>query len=402
MGIVHQLRQAKGTNTKLAILKKNSGNEDWLNVLKAMYDSSINYYVSAPKDNSFVDSVNVPAMLIGLRMLSERRVTGNKARDHALHLSRTYGEILRLILGGSLKAGVSVTTINKAYPNLIPTFDVMLAEKDLPVTYPCWGSIKYDGVRVVVRVKDSVATARTRAGKELPVVSLLAEMSLQTEGWYDGELVDGDGKQAGRSNITGSVNKILKGTATDIEDYTFCIFDKVSLEEWEMKKSFTDFYDRLENLFTDFHPHNHIYPVSTRVLNSPEEVSEYYKELRALGYEGAILRYPEDKYEWKRSPALIKLKAKIPCILKCVDVTEGKGKYEGMIGALVCEGNIDGKEVRVKLGTGLSDFDRELMPEDYIGKDIDAEYNDIVIAEGAEYYSLFLPVFKRIKGDYNI
>ena len=89
MGIVHQLRQAKGTNTKLAILKRHSSNEDWLNVLKAMYDSSINYYVSAPKDNSFVDSIDVPAMLIGLRMLSERRVTGNKARDHALHLSRT-------------------------------------------------------------------------------------------------------------------------------------------------------------------------------------------------------------------------------------------------------------------------------------------------------------------------
>ena len=402
INIVHELRLAKGSKAKLAILKKHEDNKEWKAILRAMYDSSINYYISAPKDLTFVDEVDVSNLLYDLSMLSSRTYTGNEARTFALNLSREYGEISRLILDGSLRAGVSVTTINKAYPRLIPTFDVMLAKKDVPINYPCLGSIKYDGVRVLVKVQDGDATIYTRAGKELAIESLRYSMLVQGDGWYDGELVAGDGKQVSRTSITGSVNKVLKGSLNDIKGYTFCIFDKISLQEWKAKRCITSFLERSENLMENFLPTNNTVLVAQKILKSQEEADIYYSHLRHAGYEGAILRHCKDPYEWRRTAALIKLKAQTAGILQCVGVLEGKGKYEGMVGALHCKGSINGKCIIVNIGTGLSDVDREQPPEYYLDKDIDIEYNDIVKAEGHEHYSLFLPVFKRVKGDYNV
>ncbi len=99
---------------------------------------------------------------------------------------------------------------------------------------------------------------------------------------------------------------------------------------------------------------------------------------------------------------MVKMKATEEMELTCVGTTEGTGKYEGMIGALVCQGSIGAKDINVKLGSGLTDHDREQPPEYYIGKDIDVLYNDIVKAEGSTRYSLFLPRFKRVVGDHNV
>ena len=165
------------------------------------------------------------AMLEDLELLSSRHYPGNAARNFALECSQTYGEIFRLILGGSLRAGVSVTTINSVYPGLIDTFKVMLAKDTDAIRYPILASTKYDGVRLIAFVKPlGDVVLKTRQGKVLHIESLEKQLSSQVAGVYDGELVEGNGKQAGRTGITGSVNKCLKGSATDIENYTFCIF----------------------------------------------------------------------------------------------------------------------------------------------------------------------------------
>ena len=229
--IVHELRKVKGRNAKLDILRKYKDDGLWKNILVAMYDDSINYYVSAPSDTTFTDG-DCEGMFSALYALSNRSVTGNAARELARNTSRAYGEIFRLVLKGSLNAGVSIKTINAAYPCLIPTFDVMLAEKNRPEVFPVWSSIKYDGVRVVITVMGGSVKIQTRSGKVLIIDSLIDSMSKQADGVYDGELVMGDGLQISRTGITGEVNRVLKGTSTEIIGYTFCIFDKLSLTEW--------------------------------------------------------------------------------------------------------------------------------------------------------------------------
>ena len=404
MGIVHELRRARGGNKKLAILHQYTGNEDWKRILLAMYDTSINYYVSAPKDNTFIeDPVDVDDMMYGLSELADRTYTGNAARAVAREYSEKYGEIFRLILDGSLKAGISVTTINKAYPDLIPTFPVMLA-KDVEVDrYPILASTKFDGVRVIAFVNNGgKVQLKTRAGKLMRIRSLEMDMALRPPGVYDGELVMGDGKQVGRTKITGYVNKVLKGTAIDIPGYTFCIFDFVPIEAWDRRQCTWGYYQRLAFLEKNVSTSKHVVIAEQLKMHNLNDVNELFSDRLIKGYEGLILRSYEDPYIWGRSAKLIKKKAIKEGTLGCYDTTEGTGKYEGMIGALMCAGTVDGKQVRVKIGSGLSDHDREGLHAYYIGKDIEILYNDIVRAEGASHYSLFLPRFKRVLGDINV
>ena len=105
--IVQKLRMAKGGNAKLKILKEHEDNEHWKQILLAMYDESINYYVSAPSDLTFVEeNINITEMLYDLNELANRTYTGNAAREVAKEGSQKYGEIYRLVLDGTLKAGV--------------------------------------------------------------------------------------------------------------------------------------------------------------------------------------------------------------------------------------------------------------------------------------------------------
>jgi len=275
----------------------------------------------------------------------------------------------------------------------------MLAKHSDISTYPVLASTKYDGVRVIAIVENGLASLYTRNGKLLEISSLIGEMQEKPEGVYDGELVAGNGKQNGRTKITGDINKVLKGSLTDISEYSYCIFDYISLETWRNKSKSRPYSLRLSESITKSFSGGYARIVSQEVLNSDKEVQSLFNDLLKRGYEGLILRYPEDIYEWKRTPRLIKKKAIHTATLICEDIDEGSGKYSGMIGSLYCQGLVDNKAVEVFVGTGLSDFDRDLPPEEYVGKRIEVEYNDIVLAKDADNHSLFLPVFKRIVGN---
>ena len=408
--IVHELRHCKGTNAKLDVLVKYKNDFNWLRTLKYMYDTSINYYISAPIDYSFVDEIDVADMFENLDVLASGQYRGNVAKSLALGGSEKFGEIFRLVLGGSLKAGVSTTSINKAYPDLIPTFPLMLAEAAPIKMWPVWAFTKYDGVRLLVRVEDGVVTPKTRAGKHLEISSLIDSMKGMPNGVYDGELVKGNGLQSGRTKITGDVNRVLKGTWTDIQDYSAIFFDYLSLFEWDNKCCGRVYYERFEVLSENLSSID-ISEISGRkglvcklahfeVMHNQVQVDELFNKLLLLGYEGLILRYGEDFYVWERSSLLNKIKAIHSGVLKCIGTTEGRNKYVGMIGALICEGIIDGKDIRVNV-SGLSDWDRDMDPDHFIGNGIDLLYNDIVKSDNNEYYSLFLPRFKRLLGRYD-
>lgn len=402
--IVRQLRLARGGNKKLAILQSHKDNEDWKKILVAMYDSSINYYVGAPADLTFVDEpIDVPNMMFYLRELSNRSYTGGAARELAKEGSQEFGEIFRLILGGSLKAGVSIKTINKAYPGLIPTFPVMLAKAVPNPKFPLYGSIKYDGVRVLAFVENKEVTLKTRAGKELVVLSLMDELSLYPDGVYDGELVMGSGKQAGRTSITGHVNKCLLGSTNEIHaDYTYQVFDRVSIDDWDSLSCIVPFEERKHFLYRTAVPSHRVKMVPQYLLKSKKSVESMFAYMMSNGFEGLILRYAEDPYIWDRTDKLIKMKAVKEAVVVCEGYTEGEGKYAGMIGSLDCAGIVEDIPVRFSVGTGLSDHDREQPPEHYVGSDIEITYNDIVKAEGAVTHSLFIPVFKRRKVDKDV
>lgn len=402
ISIIHQLRLASGSLAKQKVLRQHKDNQLWQQYLVAVYDTSINYGVSPPNDATFVDDVHVPDLLSALEELAAMP-GGNAKRDFANTCSLHYGELFRLALGGSIRAGVTATTINKIMPGLIREFKVMLAKEVENPKYPLLASLKYDGVRLVAFVKENgFVTLKTRAGKTLDFIALRQQMSLCPPGVYDGELVSGDGLQAGRTKITGQVNRVLKGTDRHISDCSFWIFDRLSLEEWQTRDDTLPYEQRFDLLCASVPESNFVKVAQQTLMQDQASVDQMYAHAVHRGFEGLILRSQHDPYVWKRSQMLIKMKATNECVLHCVGLLEGKGKYTGMIGALLCEGQIKGKHISVKVGSGLSDWDRAKSAQEFVNKAIEILYNDIVLAEGETAYSLFLPRFKRVRGDYNI
>jgi ATP-dependent DNA ligase len=78
---------------------------------------------------------------------------------------------------------------------------------------------------------------------------------------------------------------------------------------------------------------------------------------------------------------------------------EGTGKNIGKLGALVCE-TAEGK-VKVNVGTGFSDEER-LITDDYVGKVITVQYNQLITDKKTGDYSLFLPRFIEVRNDKSV
>ena len=139
--------------------------------------------------------------------------------------------------------------------------------------------------------------------------------------------------------------------------------------------------------------------IKTWVVGSYEEAQVIFKQLLSEGEEGIILKDKDSIWEDKRSKSQVKFKAVLDADLKCVDVQMGTGKYEGMIGSLICESS-DGI-VKVSVGSGLTDEDRKKPVEDYIGKIIAINYNGKITNKQNEQ-SLFLPIYLETRFDKDI
>jgi hypothetical protein len=399
--VVHDLRWAAGTNAKLRILENNKDNELWKKFLVYTYDQSISYGVSAPTSEDFDEKDIDNNMFHLLDELASRRITGNSARDLARLLSEQYGEIPRLVLDRSIKARISITSINKVYPGLIIVFKSMKG-KDVPIEeYPVKSSIKYDGVKVFAVVRPDSIKLLTSSGAEFELDSLKHELTNATYGVYEGEMTHKEGKQIHRSTITGHLNSLLAGTKTDISDYFFRVYDYLLLEDWDSEVSQYVFRDRqnmLINIFeNNFQDSWYIKRVVHHLLNTEQEVVDYFEYLISEGYEGSMNRYDEDLYVWERVDRLIKKKSIKECVLTCYGIIPHSNPLKGNIGSLQCKGVVEGNFIDVNVGSGLSGYDINCESDRYINKDIEILYNTVTTTLSG--HSLFLPRFKRVVGN---
>jgi DNA ligase-1 len=129
-----------------------------------------------------------------------------------------------------------------------------------------------------------------------------------------------------------------------------------------------------------------------------------YKEINvaaiAGGYEGIMLKDPEAPYECKRTASWLKLKPFIEVSLEVKDVEEGTGRNVGRLGALVCEGDDDARHIRVNVGSGFSDDDRNTFwnsRNDVLGKIVEVRADAITQNQDGSY-SLRFPRFLSFRG----
>jgi len=120
------------------------------------------------------------------------------------------------------------------------------------------------------------------------------------------------------------------------------------------------------------------------------------------GYEGIMIKDPLAVYECKRSTSWLKLKPYIEVSLTVIAVEEGTGRNQGKLGALICEGEDDGKRIKVNVGSGFSDSNRDdywVARQQVVGQIVEVRADAATKSQDSEeVWSLRFPRFLQFRG----
>ncbi len=114
------------------------------------------------------------------------------------------------------------------------------------------------------------------------------------------------------------------------------------------------------------------------------------RQIEKLGGEGLVLHRAEASYVAGRSDDLLKYKPYLDAEARVIAHVPGKGRYAGQLGALQVETEAG---TRFKLGTGLTDQDRQQPPP--IGAWVTYRYRDVT-AKGVPRFASYL----RVRADW--
>lgn len=410
--IIELLRSDNSKLFKQDILSQHMDNPEFVAGLKKALTPLITYGVqSVPnaellaEDGDGLTWIDFEQLLYNLET---RTLTGHAARDAivvAMEKSSVdqWNNWYRPILLKDLKAGFSERTVNKVQKGTIPVFGCMLARDGAKEEKKLVGDViienKYDGVRCIAIVQNNTAVLHSRNGKVFPNFPHIEEALSKPEFnnmVFDGEIMS--------DNFQALMKQVYRKTNVDTSDAYLALFDVLDLSEFNEGEGKYNTLERksiLENLsFSDC-----IREVEwTRCNLDTEGGQRIFKNMNKTaiknGYEGLMVKPIDAVYQCKRSAAWLKIKPVIEVTLTVKDIEEGQGKFEGTTGALVCEGVDDGVHIKVNVGSGLTDENREDIWQDkdsVIGQLVEIKADAITQAENGEY-SLRFPRFKTFRG----
>ena len=353
-----------------------------------------------------------------------RSLTGNLARDTVAKMMKSatkaeWNGWYRRILIKDLRCGVSEKTVNKVvekqWPDYaIPVFGCQLAHDSANHEAKVAGKklieVKLDGVRVVTIVHvDGRVDMFSRNGKELVnfphVTEQISAVVKKTPPPYD-LVLDGEIMSSSFQDL---MTQVHRKSDVKANDAILNLFDMCPLEDFEK-----GFWDKSQTVRSQMvqawvEQNNALLPNVTCLANElvdldTAEGQARYKEINAQavtgGYEGIMIKDPTAGYECKRSASWLKLKPFIEVSLEVVDVEEGTGRNVGRLGAIVCQGVDDGKTIRVNVGSGFSDSDRDAYwtsRDSLLGQIVEVRA-DAVTQNQDGTYSLRFPRFLRFRG----
>jgi DNA ligase-1 len=367
----------------IVLAEAEAGNDTFFAGMRLAYDSMITFGVKKVPKHSGPDGQGLPWTAFAKLAddLATRRLTGDAAKK-AIELCLSvatqaeWNDWYMRILTKDMRAGFTEGTVNrvteKKFPQYaIPVFSCQLAHDsanhESKVAGPKLIEVKLDGARVITVVRpDGRVDQYSRNGKELVnfphVKAQLAQIAGQfTEPMVlDGEIMSG--------TFQDLMKQIHRKSSAKANDAVLNLFDAIPLVQFEAGKSATTQEARSEWLKTWFESNEAALPNVTVVAQELVDLDtdagqKRYREINALaiagGYEGIMLKDPNAGYVNKRTVAWMKLKPFIEVTLKAVAVEEGTGKNAGRMGAVLFEGTDDGKFIRVSVGGGWSDKDRD-------------------------------------------
>jgi len=355
-------------------------------------------------DGGFYNSQVIKEMFFLLDNLMSRNITGDEARikikQMSSYMNKEQQDIFYKILKKDLRCGVAEGIVNKVFPKLIPEFEVQLAQPSKflkRVRYPCLVQKKLDGVRTIALVEpqENSVTYYSRNGKQFMNFNCfdkeLLQLSYKEPKMFDGEVIGPRG-----DDFRGIMQQCRRKYDVEPNGLNFNVFDWMPIHHFTRQVATLlqrDRTDCLVELSEKRDIQQRVFVIEGQLCNNEEELMAYYDQCVNEGYEGVIIKDLDGEYEFKRSVSWIKMKPNETVDLKVIEIQEGRGKYEGLLGAFI----VEREGVKINVGSGLKD-DERLPLEDankmYVGKIIEVKY-DSVTPDG----SLRFPRFIKLRGD---
>jgi len=400
------------------------GNTEFFEGARLALDSMVTFGVAKVPERTGPDGPGVDwdSFSLILTGFVNRTFTGNLAKDTLAQLmsqctNAQWNGWYRRILIKDLRCGVSEKTINKVveveYPDYaVPVFGCQLAHDSSNHESKVAGKklieVKLDGVRIITIVHPEGRVDQfSRNGKELVNFPHIKEQFASIadtllEPWvFDGEIMS--------SSFQDLMKQVHRKSNVKANDAVLHLFDCIPLVHFEQGQWNATQEFRSSHLKTFMDTHQDVLPNVTMVGQELVDLDtaagqKTYKDINARaiagGYEGIMIKNPDAPYECKRSVAWLKLKPFIEVTLEVSDVEEGTGKNVGRLGAIVCRGEDDGRNIQVNCGSGFSDSDRGTYwsnRDRLVGHLVEIRADAITQNQDGTY-SLRFPRFLRFRG----
>jgi len=348
--------------------------------------------------------------------LINRKLTGHAARDEIINLMSQsekdeWNFFYRRILLKDMRCGVSEKTINNVanknnFENFqIPVFACQLAQDVENHKKKLVGKkileIKLDGVRAIsILYPSGKVDIFSRNGKELHnfdhlkdiLKKSIKEKKIKVPTVLDGEIIS--------ENFQNLMKQIHRKITVQNSDACLYLFDILPFEDF--KKGFykISYAQRSEELIEWYQSHivdkKKVLIIGKKTVdldnaNGKELFKQFNKNSIINGFEGIMIKNPDSFYECKRSTTWLKSKPFIEISLKVTNFEEGTGRNVGRLGAIIAEGEDEGKFFKLNIGSGFTDEQRLQYWEkknDLIGKVVEVRADSISKGQDESHWSL--------------
>jgi len=407
--ILTLVSDTRGSIAKSEIMKEHVENRILQQALKYGLDSFMPFHiVKVPKvkdderlwpDNQMSENDRWAMFFVAANECATRRLTGNaaiQAMCHALaHCTPEEESWMRKILQKRLAIGIATKSVNKVWPDLIPTFEVSLAQKfglkRIKDELQIYVEPKLDGIRCFAIVENGEAKLYARSGKLISnfdntIGSALVALG---DGCYDGELMGED--------FIALMRQAYRKENVDQEGTYVALFDFLPLEEWRTNETIMtsrDRYHELASRIFSCDKSKYVKPVERYLVDANyDEIMKLHNAFVKDGYEGAMVKTIDSPYRFGRSYDIMKVKEFHDVDLIIEGLDEGTGRHKGRLGAVV----VDYEGTEVKVGSGFSDELRQTVwddPTGFIGRMVEVRYQEVT-PDG----SLRFPTFVCFRND---
>lgn len=404
---------------KLAVLESFKNDEDIKYFLNFIYNPYLITGISDKKLFKNISSDTQFTAIYNLKNLCEYLLKNNTGKNEQIACIQNFRNKLNdynkdlvglfdSIITKNLNIGVTAKTINKIIPNLIPEFQVQLANKYFEHPEYVKGkefsiTTKIDGSRLIAIKKNGKVSFYSRSGQSYEGLVDLQQELLDLP--LDDICFDGELTLLDKGNLTSKdqYKQTMKIIQKDGEKHglKMLVFDYLPASDFIEQKTELYYTQRRAILDNIFDTYTLRYFHRLPVLYSGNDINEINQWLSynvSHGEEGIMININDSPYEFKRTNNLLKVKLFNTYDLEIVGFEEGTNRFQGMLGSLIVrykDGNL------VKVGSGISESLRKEIwknPDFYVGKIIEVSYFEETTNQNGGL-SLRFPVFKSFRTD---